>query len=112
MAGEYQAAYARSLADPEGFWAEAARAIDWAAPWERVLDRTKPPFYRWFRGGKVNTCHNALDRHVAAGRGGQTALIYDSPVTATRRRFSYAELTDAVARAAGAMRALGVGAGD
>jgi propionyl-CoA synthetase len=112
MAGEHQAAYARSLADPEGFWAEAARAIDWAAPWERVLDRDNPPFYRWFRGGRVNTCHNALDRHVAAGRGAQTALIYDSPVTATQRRFSYAELTEAVARAAGAMRALGVAAGD
>jgi propionyl-CoA synthetase len=112
MAGEHQAAYRRSLEDPEGFWGDAARAIDWIKPWERVLDRANPPFYRWFRGAEVNTCHNALDRHVAAGRGGQTALIYDSPVTGTQRRFSYAELRDQVARAAGALRALGLGRGD
>ncbi len=112
MTGEHQAAHARSLKDPEGFWGEAARAIDWIKPWERVLDAARPPFYRWFRGAEVNTCHNALDRHVAAGRGAQTALIYDSPVTNARRRFSYAELTDHVARAAGALRALGVARGD
>ena len=112
MAGEHQAAHQRSLTDPEGFWGEAARAIDWVKPWERVLDRAKPPFYRWFRGGEVNTCHNALDRHVAAGRGHQTALIYDSPVTTTQRRFTYSELRDQVARCASAMRALGVGRGD
>src|SRR5277367_3350553 len=112
MAGAYQAAYRRSLQDPEGFWGEAARAIDWIKPWERVLDRSNPPFYRWFGGGQVNTCHNALDRHVAAGRGAQTALIYDSPVTGSTRRFNYEALRDEVARCAGAMRALGVGKGD
>src|SRR5579871_2014671 len=112
MAGEHAATHRRSLEDPEGFWGEAARAIDWVKPWERVLDRSNPPFYRWFRGGQVNTCHNALDRHVAAGRGPQTALINDSPVTGTQRRYTYAELRDEVARCAGAMRAEGVGVGD
>ena len=112
MAGEHAATHRRSLEDPEGFWGEAARAIDWVKPWERVLDRANPPFYRWFTGGQVNTCHNALDRHVAAGRGAQTALIYDSPVSGAQRRFTYAELRDQVARCAGAMRAQGVGVGD
>ncbi|HUA50957.1 MAG TPA: propionyl-CoA synthetase [Candidatus Sulfotelmatobacter sp.] len=112
MAGEHAATHRRSLEDPEGFWGEAARAIDWVKPWERVLDRSNPPFYRWFTGGQVNTCHNALDRHVAAGRGAQTALIYDSPVSGAQRRFTYAELRDQVARCAGAMRAQGVGVGD
>src|SRR4051812_17418393 len=112
MAGGYQAGDARALEGPGGFWGEAARAIDWIKPWQRVLDADRPPFTRWFQGAEVNTCHNALDRHVAAGRGGQTALIYDSPVTGTQRRFTYAELTDAVARCAGALRALGVARGD
>jgi len=112
MEGAYQAAYQRALSDPDGFWGEAAQAIDWITPFQRVLDRDRPPFFRWFRGGEVNTCHNALDRHVAAGRGAQTALIYDSPVTGSLRRFSYAELRDEVARCAGAMRALGVARGD
>jgi propionyl-CoA synthetase len=112
MAGAYQAAYQRSLQDPDGFWGEAARAIDWIKPWDRVLDRSNPPFYRWFGGGQVNTCHNALDRHVAAGRGAQLALIYDSPVTGSLRRFTYEELRDEVARCAGAMRSLGVAKGD
>jgi len=112
MAGAYETAYRRSLSDPEGFWAEAARAVEWIKPWQRVLDADRPPFYRWFRGGEVNTCHNALDRHVAAGRGDQTALIYDSPVTETQRRFTYAALRDEVARCAGALRALGVARGD
>ena len=112
MAGAYEAAYRRALSDPEGYWGEAARAIDWVKPWQRVLDRDRPPFYRWFRGGEVNTCHNALDRHVAAGRGSQTALIYDSPVSGAQRRFTYAELRDQVARCAGALRGLGVKRGD
>src|SRR5689334_353713 len=112
MAGEYRAAYERAHKDPDGFWAEAARQIDWVKPWQRVLDLDRPPFARWFVGAEVNTCHNALDRHVAGGRGQQTALIYDSPVTDTRRRFTYAELRDLVARFAGALKAQGVGRGD
>ena len=110
--GAYAEAYRRALDDPEGFWGEAAAAIDWDRRWDRVLDDGNAPFYRWFAGGRLNTCFNALDRHVAAGHGERVALIYDSPVTGTVRRFTYAELTDRVARFAGAMRGLGVGRGD
>jgi propionyl-CoA synthetase len=112
MSSRYDDIYRRSLSDPQGFWAEAAEAIDWTKRWDRVLDDSRPPFYRWFVGAEVNTCHNALDRHVAAGRGDQAALIYDSPVTGTVKSFSYRELTDLVARFAGALAAEGVGKGD
>jgi propionyl-CoA synthetase len=112
MGGEYQAAYARAAADPEGFWAEAAEALDWQRRWDRVLDDARPPFYRWFSGGQLNTCHNAVDRHVAAGRGGQLAIVHDSPVTDTIRTLTFAELQDQVARFAGVLRAQGVGHGD
>jgi propionyl-CoA synthetase len=108
----YAETYRRSQEDPEGFWGEAARAIDWDKPWDRVLDDSNPPFYRWFAGGELNTCHNALDRHVAAGRAEQPALIYDSPVTGTKKVFTYRELRDAVALFAGALRAQGVEKGD
>ena len=104
--------YRRSLDDNEGFWAEAAAAIDWDEPWERVLDDSRAPFYRWFSGGRLNTCHNALDRHVDNGRADQLALIYDSPVTGTAAALTYRELRDAVARFAGALAAQGVQAGD
>jgi propionyl-CoA synthetase len=104
--------YRRSLDDPEGFWAEAAAAIDWVEPWERVLDDSRAPFYRWFAGGRLNSCYNALDRHVERGRADQSALIYDSPVTGTTASFTYRELRDAVARFAGALVAHGVGRGD
>jgi len=104
--------YRRSLEDREGFWAEAASAIDWDEPWERVLDDSGAPFYRWFTGGRMNTCHNALDRHVDNGRADQTALIYDSPVTDTVASYTYRELRDEVARFAGALAAQGVEPGD
>ena len=109
---EYEATYSRWQADPEGFWAEAARALDWDAPWTAVLDQSRPPFARWFPGGRLNTCHNALDRHVAAGRGDQVALIYDSPLAGKKQRFTYAELRDRVARFAGVLAAQGVRKGD
>ncbi len=108
----YEETYARSMADPEGFWAEAAQAIDWFKPWDKVLDDANPPFYRWFVGGELNTCYNALDRHADGGRGDQPALIYDSPVTDTQRTYTYSELRDATARFAGALRARGVEKGD
>jgi len=101
--------YAAAQRDPEAFWAEAATAIDWTRPWQRVLDRSRPPFYRWFTGGELNTCHNAVDRHVAAGRGTDTALIYDSPVTGTIARYTFEQLRNEIARLAGALHALGVG---
>ena len=81
--GRFDEIYRRSIAEPEGFWAEAAEAIDWIERWDKVLDDSRPPFYRWFTGGRLNTCYNCLDRHVEAGRGEQLALIYDSPVTET-----------------------------
>ncbi|WP_431913174.1 propionyl-CoA synthetase [Micromonospora carbonacea] len=110
--GAYRAAYERSIADPTGFWRDAAAEIDWHRPPQRILDDTRAPLYRWFPDGELNTCHNALDRHVAAGRGDQPALIHDSPVTGVTRTYTYAELLDATARCAGALRRLGVGRGD
>ena len=113
---KYRALHARSLSDPEGFWAEQAAAIDWTRRWDKVLDASNPPFYRWFGGGELNACHNALDRHVADGPGGgradQTALIYDSPVTNTKKSFTYRELRDQVAKIAGMIAAQGVAKGD
>jgi propionyl-CoA synthetase len=103
---------ARSLADPSGFWGEAARAVDWEVEPEIVLDGSDAPYYRWFTGGRLNTCFNALDRHVLAGHGERTALVYDSPVTGTTATYTYAELLDEVARFAGALAGLGVTAGD
>ncbi|MEN0061096.1 MAG: propionyl-CoA synthetase [Myxococcota bacterium] len=103
---------ARALQDPEGFWAEAAKGIDWIHPFDQVLDRTRTPAARWFVGGKLNTCANALDRHVEAGFGDQLALVHDSAMTNTVTRYTYAELTDAVARCAGALANLGVQKGD
>ncbi|HVT51538.1 MAG TPA: acetyl-coenzyme A synthetase N-terminal domain-containing protein, partial [Dongiaceae bacterium] len=108
MSGRYEAIYQRSLKDPAGFWAEAAADIDWLKRWDRVLDDSNPPFYRWFSGGSLNTCWNCLDRHVERGRGDQLALIYDSPVTQTIKRYTYRELRDEVARFAGALAGLGV----
>jgi propionyl-CoA synthetase len=102
----------RSLADPERFWGEAAAAIDWERGWDRVLDRSREPLYRWFPGARLNTCWNALDRHVERGRAEQVALIYDSPVTGQVKRFTYRQLRDAVAKLAGALKNLGVGRGD
>jgi propionyl-CoA synthetase len=108
----YQDSYDRAWADPEGFWGEAAQAADWFSPWRSVLDRDASPGGRWFTGATTNVCHNALDRHVAAGRGDQVALIYDSAMTGTVERFTYAALTEQVAKLAGALAALGVGKGD
>ena len=110
--GRLDEIHRRSLAEPEAFWAEAAAAIDWDEPWQRVLDDSRAPLYRWFTGARLNTCHNALDRHADGGRGEQPALIYDSPVTDTVATFTYRELRDAVARFAGALRAQGVERGD
>jgi propionyl-CoA synthetase len=104
--------YRRSLDQRAEFWAEAADAIDWIEPWARVLDDSRAPFYRWFAGGRLNTCYNAIDRHVEGGRADQLALIYDSPVTETTESFTYRELRDLVATFAGALVAQGVGRGD
>ncbi|MCB1883475.1 MAG: AMP-binding protein, partial [Geminicoccaceae bacterium] len=110
--GAYDAIYRRSLEDPEGFWGEAAEDLEWERRWGRVLDDGDAPFYRWFAGGALNTCHNAVDRHVEAGHGDRAAILYDSPVTGTKRRITYAELQDRTAKLAGALRAEGVSYGD
>ena len=102
----------RSIENPSDFWGEAAEGIDWEKRWDKVLDDSKAPIYRWFSGGRLNTCHNALDRHVANGRGEQAAIIYDSPVTGTQRTISYGELRDEVALFAGALVNNGVKQGD
>src|SRR5437867_5444787 len=108
----YEATYRRALERPEEFWAEAAEAIDWEKRWDRVLDDSRPPFYRWFSGARLNTCWNALDRHVMAGRGERIALIWDSPVTQSIQRFTYRQMRDRVARMAGVLVGLGVKPGD
>jgi propionyl-CoA synthetase len=108
----YAEAFRRSLDQKEEFWAEAAEAIDWERRWDKVLDDSRPPFYRWFAGARLNTCWNALDRHVAAGRGERDALIYDSPVTDTIAHYTYREMRDWTARFAGVLKGLGVGKGD
>jgi len=112
MSEEFEQVYGRALSDPEGFWSEAAEALDWDRKWDKVLDDSKAPFYRWFSGGMLNTCHNALDRHVANGRGDQLALIHDSPVTQSVTNFTYRELRDEVALFAGALAERGVAKGD
>jgi len=109
---DYRTVYRQSLADPEQFWADAAAELVWTKPWDRVFDDTQAPYYRWFPGGELNTCYNALDRHCETGRGEQTALIHDSPVTDQVRTFSYNELRDQVAVFAGALRQHGVEKGD
>jgi propionyl-CoA synthetase len=110
--GSYAEAFRRSLADPEGFWGEAAKAINWYRQPTVVLDQSNPPFSRWFADGVLNTCFNAVDRHVRGGRADQPALVYDSPVTGTGRTYTYRQLLDEVARLAGVLRGLGVTAGD
>jgi propionyl-CoA synthetase len=112
MVGEYEQAYSEAVENPEAFWGRAAENIPWYREYDRVLNRDRPPFYRWFEGGSVNTCYAALDVHCEKGHGDQVALIYDSPVTDSRKRYTYAELRDLVARCAGGLRDLGVVKGD
>jgi len=111
--GKLDELQAWALEDPEGFWAEAAKEIDWVKPWDAVLDDSQAPHhYRWFAGAECNTCYNAVDRHVERGRGEQAAIIYDSPITGKKRTLSYSELQYKTARCAGMLRAAGVQKGD
>jgi propionyl-CoA synthetase len=111
MSSDYKTVYRSSLDDPVAFWGAAADELVWSKRWDEVLDASNAPLYRWFRGGEINTCYNALDRHVEAGAGGRTALIYDSPVTGTKKRYSYDELLAEVSAFAGVLTAQGVGHG-
>jgi propionyl-CoA synthetase len=110
--GAYTQMYQRSLSDPEGFWLEAARLIDWSRTPTRALDDSNAPFYQWFPDGELNTCANALDRHVDQGNGDRIALHWDSAMVPAQRSFTYLQLRDEVARVAGALVGLGVGKGD
>jgi len=110
--GNYAEVFKRSIEDPDGFWGEAAEKISWYKKWDKVLDASNKPFFRWFSGGEINTCYNCLDRHVEGGRGDQAAIIYDSPVTGIKEKISYKQLLDQVSRFAGGLRSLGVVKGD
>ncbi|MGW9028992.1 propionyl-CoA synthetase [Streptomyces sp. NPDC055722] len=110
--GAYEDAFRAGTEDPESFWLKAAEGIDWDVAPSQALDSSGAPFYRWFPDGRLNVCFNALDRHVEAGRGEQPALIYDSPVSGTRRTYTYARLRDEVAAFAGVLARLGAGRGD
>jgi propionyl-CoA synthetase len=110
--GTYESAFDEATRSPESFWRRAAAAIEWYRPYERVLDDSRRPFYRWFPGGELNTCYNAIDFHADHGRAEQLAVIYDSPVTGLKRSFTYRELQQQVAKFAGVLVSLGVVKGD
>ncbi|AOY57891.1 MULTISPECIES: propionyl-CoA synthetase [Desulfococcus] len=112
MTNLYDEAYRQSIQDPETFWGNAAEDIHWYKKYEKVLDDSKKPMYRWFAGGELNTCYNALDVHIDRGRGDRVALIYDSPVTQTIKKYTYRDLRDEVAKFAGVLVEQGVVKGD
>ena len=112
MSSSYEEVFTRSLTDPDGFWSEAAEEVSWIETWDKVIDTSNPPFYRWFQGGVMNTCYNAVDLHVETGRADQAALIYDSPVTDTVKTFTYRALRDEISAFAGALANHGVIKGD
>ncbi len=112
MANSYEIAHKQSIEDPNGFWGAVAEDCHWYKKWDKVLDESGKPFFRWFSGGEMNTCYNALDYHIENGRGEQNALIYDSPVTDTIKKYTYIQFRDEVARFAGALAAQGVVKGD
>ncbi|MFT5260535.1 MAG: propionyl-CoA synthetase [Saprospiraceae bacterium] len=109
---KFDQTYLAAKQNPEAFWAEAAEQVVWTKKWDKVLDDSTPPYYRWFQGGKINACYNAVDRHVEAGRGEQTAIIYDSPITGSKRKISYQQLLERVSKFAGVLRDNGVESGD
>ncbi len=112
MTGEYDRAFRESVSEPERFWGDAAAKVQWYRTCDRVLNCENPPFFRWFEGGEVNSCYNALDYHVGNGLKDHTALIYDSPVTKTIKKYTYGELRDLVAYCAGGLRRTGIRKGD
>ncbi|MCB1468074.1 MAG: AMP-binding protein, partial [Rhizobiaceae bacterium] len=112
MASTYHQVYGGWKSDPERFWAEAAKAIDWSRPWDSVFDAEAGMYGQWFAGAECNTCHNALDRHVAGGRAHQLALIYDSPMAQEVRKYTYTELKREVVALASVMKNQGIAKGD
>ena len=110
--GSYKEIYQRASEKPQEFWAQAAEDLIWQKKWQKVLDDKNSPFNTWFAGGKINTCYNALDRHVEAGSSDRVALIYDSPLAATKEKITYLELRDRVAAFSGVLKKYGVEYGD
>ena len=108
----YNALYLQSLTNPDDFWASAAEELHWYKKWDQVLDLEAKPVPRWFKGAEINTCYNAVDRHVESGRGEKTALIHDSPITGQQRKISYNELQQLVASFAGVLKKHGADKGD
>ena len=109
---DYASLYAQSVDDVESFWLDVAQQISWDTPPETGLDRSDAPFYRWFPDGRLNTCFNAVDRHVLAGFGDKNAIIYDSPITGAKSKITFAELQQKTAKFAGMLSRLGVATGD
>ncbi|CAH1121685.1 unnamed protein product [Ceutorhynchus assimilis] len=112
LSNTYEKVFKESIDNPESFWANAGTLVSWSKPWKRVLDNSREPFTRWYVGGEINACHNAIDRHVEAGRGSKVALIYDSPCTGVSRKITYSELQEKVSKLAGLLARYGVTKGD
>ncbi len=112
MISRYENLYKASLENTEKFWDEAAKDVKWFKPYKKILDRSNPPFYRWFSDGVINSCYNAIDRHVEEGNGSRTAILYDSPVTSKKKSFSYLEAKKIISTFAGALKNFGINKGD
>ena len=112
MSSTYNSVFSKSIQNKEDFWSKAAEDVRWIKKPTQILDASNPPFYKWFKGGKINTCFNALDRHVEEGNGDRTAIIFDSAMTGVKKKYSYQELTKEVSILAGALQAHGVQKGD
>ncbi|CAG5093818.1 Similar to ACSS3: Acyl-CoA synthetase short-chain family member 3, partial [Cotesia congregata] len=108
----YDKIFRKSIENPEEFWAEVGEEVEWSKYWDKVLDNSNEPFTKWYVGGEINACHNAVDRHVKAGYGKKVALIHDSPLTSTIRKVTYDELLEKTSRLAGALANMGVQKGD
>ena len=112
MSKKFSQIYQQSIKNPETFWQEASNDIFWFKKPTKILNKSNPPFYKWFEDGVTNTCYNALDIHVDQGRGKKTALIYDSPITGNKSKYTYDELRSKVSKFAGALKDQGVIKGD
>ena len=112
MKSEFERIYKESIDNPEKFWQEVSNDIFWFKKPSKILNKSNPPFYKWFEDGTTNTCYNALDLHIENGKGGKTALIYDSPITGNKKKFTYLELKDKVSKFAGSLDNLGIKKGD
>ena len=112
MSDKFSKIYEKSIKEPENFWKEAANDIFWFKKPSKILNKSNPPFYKWYEDGVSNTCYNALDIHIDQGKGKKTALIYDSPITGNKSKFTYEELRSKVSKFAGALSNQGVKKGD